>query len=281
MHGDRQRRFGCGPATDESFSLSTNVPAGTETSNAETNSRTISDAAGNTATAGPVAGNKVDKKGPQVSCDAADGAWHSADVSIACTASGRRLWCRSGDRRELQPAHGRAGRDRDRERIDRQPDDQRRGRQHEHGRPRGRQQGRQEGAAGVLRRGGRCLARDGREHRLHRYGRRFRRVSPATDESFSLHTDVPAGTETDDAADEQPDDQRRGRQHRDGGPGGRQQGGQEGPGRVVRRGGRCVARDGREHRRARRATPARVSQRPARELQPVDERAGRDRDRRR
>ena len=78
---------GVAPATDESFSLHTEVPAGTETDAAETNSKTVSDAAGNTATAGPVGGNRVDKKGPAVDCDEADGAWHGSDVSIACTAT--------------------------------------------------------------------------------------------------------------------------------------------------------------------------------------------------
>jgi hypothetical protein len=60
---------GVTPATDETFSLHTNVAAGTENSNASTGTRTVSDAAGNTATAGPVGGNKVDKKAPGVSCD--------------------------------------------------------------------------------------------------------------------------------------------------------------------------------------------------------------------
>jgi hypothetical protein len=49
---------------DASFTLSTDVTAGTETANASTNSRTVSDVAGNSATGGPVAGNKVDKKAP-------------------------------------------------------------------------------------------------------------------------------------------------------------------------------------------------------------------------
>src|SRR4029434_2376406 len=38
-------------------------------------------------TAGPVTGNKVDKKPPTVSCPAANAAWHNSDVTIACTAS--------------------------------------------------------------------------------------------------------------------------------------------------------------------------------------------------
>lgn len=54
-------------AADSSFSLSTNVPAGTETSNAQTNSRSVCDKAGNCAMAGPIGGNRVDKKGPGIS----------------------------------------------------------------------------------------------------------------------------------------------------------------------------------------------------------------------
>jgi hypothetical protein len=49
---------------DASFSLSTNVPAGTEDSNASTNSYDVYDVAGNVATAGPISGNKIDKKAP-------------------------------------------------------------------------------------------------------------------------------------------------------------------------------------------------------------------------
>jgi hypothetical protein len=51
---------------DASFSLSTTVPAGSETANAATNSHQVCDNAGNCATAGPVAGNKIDRKGPSI-----------------------------------------------------------------------------------------------------------------------------------------------------------------------------------------------------------------------
>jgi YVTN family beta-propeller protein len=51
---------------DSSFSLSTNVAAGTETANASTGSHVVCDVAGNCVTAGPVAGNKIDKKPPQI-----------------------------------------------------------------------------------------------------------------------------------------------------------------------------------------------------------------------
>ena len=72
---------------DASFSLTTSVPANSETSNASTNSHSVADAVGNSATAGPISGNKVDKKDPEISCGTADGLWHATDVSIACTAS--------------------------------------------------------------------------------------------------------------------------------------------------------------------------------------------------
>ena len=48
---------------------------------------TVTDLAGNTASAG-VENVNIDKTAPVVSCGTADGAWHAADVSIACTASG-------------------------------------------------------------------------------------------------------------------------------------------------------------------------------------------------
>ncbi len=51
---------------DANFTLSTSVNAGTETSNALTNSRTVCDLAGNCSTAGPIGGNRVDKKAPAI-----------------------------------------------------------------------------------------------------------------------------------------------------------------------------------------------------------------------
>jgi hypothetical protein len=57
---------GLANAADASFSLTTNVAANTETSNAFTNSRDIFDNAGNMSTASPIGGNKVDKKAPQL-----------------------------------------------------------------------------------------------------------------------------------------------------------------------------------------------------------------------
>ena len=57
---------GLADAADASFALATNVPAGMETSDASTNGRTVSDAVGNAASAGPVGGNRIDRKGPSV-----------------------------------------------------------------------------------------------------------------------------------------------------------------------------------------------------------------------
>jgi hypothetical protein len=51
-------------ANDAAFNLVTSVPAGSETDNASTNSRTVYDNAGNSSAAGPISGNKIDKKAP-------------------------------------------------------------------------------------------------------------------------------------------------------------------------------------------------------------------------
>jgi hypothetical protein len=51
---------------DAAFSLTTHVPAGEETTSAETDSREVCDAAGNCAAAGPVGGIRVDKKAPAI-----------------------------------------------------------------------------------------------------------------------------------------------------------------------------------------------------------------------
>jgi hypothetical protein len=80
---------GSGPATQQ-VALSTNVASGSETANAAASAggAQACDDVGNCAASPPdIAGNKVDKKAPSVSCGVADGAWHAADVSIACTAA--------------------------------------------------------------------------------------------------------------------------------------------------------------------------------------------------
>lgn len=78
---------GSGLAHAASFGVATSVPAGAETANAATASEQVCDTAGNCATAGPVAGNKIDRKAPGISCASADGVWHAADVTVACTAA--------------------------------------------------------------------------------------------------------------------------------------------------------------------------------------------------
>ena len=72
---------------DANFLLSTNVASGTEASNAATATRNVCDRTDHCATAGPITGNKVDKEAPSVSCGGADEQWHSANLSVACTAS--------------------------------------------------------------------------------------------------------------------------------------------------------------------------------------------------
>ena len=78
---------GLEPASDNTFSLHTTVPANSETAVAETGSKELADAVGNTRTAGPLGNNKVDKKNPEVACGTADGDWHADNVSIGCTAA--------------------------------------------------------------------------------------------------------------------------------------------------------------------------------------------------
>jgi hypothetical protein len=57
---------GLANAGDASFSLLTSVGAGGENANAATDSRTICDVAGRCATAGPIGGNRIDRKGPVI-----------------------------------------------------------------------------------------------------------------------------------------------------------------------------------------------------------------------
>ncbi|MFL5963933.1 MAG: PxKF domain-containing protein [Gaiellaceae bacterium] len=78
---------GLADSNDASFNLSTSVSSGTETNNALTGSRTVYDAAGNSATAGPIGDNKIDRKAPTYSCGAAPTAWSASDITIDCTAS--------------------------------------------------------------------------------------------------------------------------------------------------------------------------------------------------
>ena len=79
---------GLADPADANFNLTTNVAADSEDANAATDSHQVCDAAGNCATAGPIAGNQVDKKNPGLDCGAPDGLWHADDVSVSpCTAA--------------------------------------------------------------------------------------------------------------------------------------------------------------------------------------------------
>lgn len=71
--------------TSSTFTLSTSVQDGTETSNASTGSQSACDFVGNCAPIGPVMGFMIDKKAPQpTGCDFPDGQWHSGDVTLKC-----------------------------------------------------------------------------------------------------------------------------------------------------------------------------------------------------
>jgi len=93
---------GLAVAGDAAFNLSTDVAAGAEVDDASTGSRTVRDAAGNSATAGPVAGNKVDRKAPTFACDDPAAGWSGSDVTRSCTAPGRGLGPPASERRGLR-----------------------------------------------------------------------------------------------------------------------------------------------------------------------------------
>jgi hypothetical protein len=80
---------GLADSSDASFNLSTSVASGSEDSNASTGSRQVCDSAGNCTTAGPISGNKIDRKGPTVECNpaAADLLWHNSEQSFLCSAT--------------------------------------------------------------------------------------------------------------------------------------------------------------------------------------------------
>lgn len=72
---------------DQAFNLTTSVADETETADAATGTRQICNGAGLCTTAGPIAGNKVDRKVPSVACGSAGSAWGQFDASIACAAA--------------------------------------------------------------------------------------------------------------------------------------------------------------------------------------------------
>jgi hypothetical protein len=72
-------------------SLTTAVPAGTETATAATGSVTVCDVAGNCATAGPITGLKVDRLGPSITITAPTGTYttgQAVTAAYACTDGG-------------------------------------------------------------------------------------------------------------------------------------------------------------------------------------------------
>ncbi len=78
-------------ANDASFSLTTSVAVDTQTDNASTDSRTVTDVADNSTTAGPISGNKVDKKAPvttevSIAPDPNGAGWNISDVTVTLTA---------------------------------------------------------------------------------------------------------------------------------------------------------------------------------------------------
>jgi len=85
---------------DASFLLSTHVAAGTETDNASTDSRQVCDQAGNCASAGPIVGNKVDRKPPTIVITAPTGTYvlgQAVAASYSCTDGGSGVASCSGD----------------------------------------------------------------------------------------------------------------------------------------------------------------------------------------
>ena len=70
--------------SDASFSLVTSVGAGIETANASTDSRVVCDVEGNCATAGPIAGNRIDRKAPSITLTTpAGGAVYPLNENVA------------------------------------------------------------------------------------------------------------------------------------------------------------------------------------------------------
>lgn len=83
---------GFADVSDAAFTLSTAVPAGTETADAITGSRVVCDVAGNCATSGPIGGIQVDKKTPGLSASATSdgsvytpGTWVTTPVTVTFT----------------------------------------------------------------------------------------------------------------------------------------------------------------------------------------------------
>ncbi len=68
---------------DASFDLVTSLPAGEESADVPTDSRQVCDGAGNCTTAGPIAGNMIDRKAPTVTITTpADGATYAQGSTV-------------------------------------------------------------------------------------------------------------------------------------------------------------------------------------------------------
>lgn len=80
---------GLASTADATFTLATSVADGQETANAQTSTRSVCDVRGNCATAGPVGGNRIDRKAPTVSIavPAAIAYPHAATLTLAYTTS--------------------------------------------------------------------------------------------------------------------------------------------------------------------------------------------------
>ena len=75
-------------AADGSFTLATLVPSGVEDGNAATDTRLVCDKAGNCATAGPIGGNKIDRKNPTITLTSPlNGATFELNQSVASSFS--------------------------------------------------------------------------------------------------------------------------------------------------------------------------------------------------
>jgi hypothetical protein len=74
---------GLASPADASFALSTSVADGVETADAMTGVRTVCDAAGNCTEAGPLGGNRVDKKAPEIAVTAPTGAVYTLNQLVA------------------------------------------------------------------------------------------------------------------------------------------------------------------------------------------------------
>jgi hypothetical protein len=81
----RDDESGLADAADASFSLSTNVAAGSEDANAATNSRQVCDVAGNCATAGPISGNQIDRKAPSITISVPTNATYLLNQAVAAS----------------------------------------------------------------------------------------------------------------------------------------------------------------------------------------------------